>query len=341
MVKRLLALILFAAPALGGTTFTISRTDLATMAGLWETDSVAISGLANSQYPTYSSNWQYSFSNTSVSADQDLHIDMAVDAIGTGASGNNIGASPIIAEIINCTAAQKNYIVSQNAVRDTFQGIFRLYTEHANERHFELHPVTLFKKWNGSSFANDTDYRTTNINAVIDGAQHATSTLTALLNGSQTITVTASADNLSVTISFPSPSVNYVEYSGQVAAAVTSDSLSSYFTFHPSLVPAATVKCRLISGTGAVAIAGGLVANQNGVTVNALTRTDMASVKATADGLSANQSTTVARPIELIVLAVSTSGPPDIPMLFRGGIFSGNVSLGTYNCGKFVGLGPG
>jgi len=62
--------------------------------------------LANSQYPTYTTNWQYIFPHTSISADGDIHIDMAVDSAGSGSSGNNTGESPIISEVINATSTQ-------------------------------------------------------------------------------------------------------------------------------------------------------------------------------------------------------------------------------------------
>ena len=50
-------------PFAGATTIqTNTRPEVAQMAGLWEVDSVQISGLANAQYPAIgggTSNWQY------------------------------------------------------------------------------------------------------------------------------------------------------------------------------------------------------------------------------------------------------------------------------------------
>ena len=47
------------------------------MALLWETDTIAISPLADSQYPTYGSSlWQYVFPHANISGDGDVHTDM-------------------------------------------------------------------------------------------------------------------------------------------------------------------------------------------------------------------------------------------------------------------------
>ena len=119
------------------TSIIFTRSEIAQMAALWETDTIAISSLANSQYPTYTTNWQYIFPHTSISADGDVHIDMAVDVAGTGSSGNNTGASPIVCEVINAVSADLSHLGSLNAAHATFRGIFRFYTEHPGERHFE------------------------------------------------------------------------------------------------------------------------------------------------------------------------------------------------------------
>src|SRR5437870_6343729 len=76
------------------TTITNTRTEVAQMAGLWEADSVQISGLADAQYPQYGTNlWQFIVPHTSISSgDGDIHVNMAIDAAGTGATGNNNGA---------------------------------------------------------------------------------------------------------------------------------------------------------------------------------------------------------------------------------------------------------
>jgi NAD(P)H-flavin reductase len=124
---------------------------------------------------------------------------MAVDSAGTGRSGNNTGNSPIIAEIINITSTQVTYVNSLNASRTKPRGIFRFYTEHANERHFELHPVTEFFKWNGSSFVFDSEYRTNNIRVDPEGATKALSTYTDLVQGNnQSVTATVLADNIHI-----------------------------------------------------------------------------------------------------------------------------------------------
>src|SRR5438270_6212913 len=145
-----------AMPTAQATDITFTRDEVNQMAFLWETDTVAISSLANTQYPVYSTNWQYVFPHSSISADGDIHIDMGVNSAGLGSSGNNIGASPIIPEVINATGSQLNHLSSLADHQATFRGIFRFYTEHAGERHFEIHPATQLQTWNGSTFVLDT-----------------------------------------------------------------------------------------------------------------------------------------------------------------------------------------
>src|SRR5947208_8332266 len=100
---RLLLLLLLSATASASTSITFTRAEIDEMGRLWETDTVAISPLANAQYPQFSGDWQFVFPHTSISDDGDIHIDMALDAAGTGKTGNNTGASPIIAEVTNAT----------------------------------------------------------------------------------------------------------------------------------------------------------------------------------------------------------------------------------------------
>ncbi|MEY2539480.1 MAG: serralysin [Verrucomicrobiota bacterium] len=297
--------------ARANTTITFTRAEIANMSMLWETDCISISPLANAQYPNIAGSWDFIFPHTSISSDGDIHIDMAIDSSGTGATGNNTGESPLICEVINASSTQLNHLDGMTDQQATFRGIFRFYTEHAGERHFELHPVTQLQRWNGSTFIGDTDYYA-NIVTVPDGASHAMSTLTGLLNGSQTMTATIAGDNTNVTLNCPSPSVNYVQYDGVVVSGLQSDALSQYFIFQPNLVPDATVRCRLIANTGAASAAAGLVASQ-AITVNALTRTDMGGVAAQIASMSANQQKSFARPVELIVLALPTIGPSPTP----------------------------
>src|SRR5438477_8601545 len=285
---RLLLLPLLSATASAATSITFTRAEIDEMARIWETDSVAISPLANAQYPQFSGDWQFVFPHTSISDDGDIHIDMALDAAGTGKTGNNTGASPIIAEVTNASPAQLNHLVSLTGSQAVPRGIFRFYTEHASEKHFELHPAVQLQRWNGSEFVTDSDYHQ-NIAAVPDGTTHASSTLVNLLNGSQTVTATIASDNIHVNLNFPSPSVNYVQYDGAAMSSVISDAVSDYFLFQPNLVPSATVRCRLVAKTAGTNLANSLNANQT-VTVNALTRTDMAAVAAPAARLRTGQS---------------------------------------------------
>ncbi len=216
------------------TTLTQTRSEIDQMATLWETDTVVISPLATAQYPQFSGSWQYSFPNSNISADEDIHINMAVNSAGTGRTGNNLGtSSPIVGEVINATNSQLNYLAGISSGRYAPRGIFRFYTEHFDERHFEIHPLTQLLRWNGSAFVVDADYHA-NIAGVADGATHATSTYTSLLNGSQTVSATVASDNVNVTFTFPSPSVNYVQYNGTALSGLTSDAVSSYFLFQPA-----------------------------------------------------------------------------------------------------------
>lgn len=293
------------------TNITFTRDEVAEMAALWETDCSTISALANSQYPTYNSNWQYIYPHSTISADGDIHIDMAVDSSGTGSAGNNTGESPMICEGTNATSNQLSYLDSLTGTEAIFRGIFRFYTEHTGERHFELHPATELDRWNGASFIKDTDYHS-NVASVPDGTTHTTSTLTGLIDGSETMSATIENDNTHVDFAFPSPSVNYVQYDGIVLSALTTDSTSSYFLLQPNLVPTAILRCRLVANTVAATSAAGLVANQT-VTVNALTRTDMQSVGSQIASMTTGQSKTFARPVELITLGLPAVGPTPTP----------------------------
>lgn len=299
------------AVATATTNITFTRDEVAEMAGLWETDCLAVSPLANSQYPVYNSNWQYVFPHTTVSADGDIHTDMAIDSSGTGSAGNNTGESPIICEVTNATSNQLNHLDSLTGSEAIFRGVFRFYTEHPGERHFELHPATELDRWNGAGFSAETDYHS-NIASVADGTTHPTSTLTGLIDGSETMSATIENDNSHVDFVLPSPSVNYVQYDGTVLSGVTADSTSSYFLLQPNLVPTAILRCRIVANTAAAISASGLVANQT-VTVNALTRTDMQAVGAQIASMTAGQSKTFPRPVELITLGLPTIGPTPTP----------------------------
>ncbi len=260
------------------TNITFTRAEVTQMAGLWETNCLSITPLANAQYPAYTANWQYIFPHASISSDGDIHTDMGIDSSGTGSSGNNTGESPIICEVINATQSQLSHLNSLSGHRAIFRGIFRFYTEHDAERHFELHPVVELDTWNGSSFVVDTDYHS-NVATDPNGTTHANSTLVSVIDGSQMMSATIQADNTHVNLTLPSPSVNYVQYNGVVLSAVTSDTTSGYFLFQPNLVPASlpmsgapnghgtgTPFPSIINVTGIRGIISGITANLNGLT---------------------------------------------------------------------------
>ncbi len=299
------------ASAHANTPITFTRDEVNTMANLWETDCVSVSPLPNAQYPTVAGTWDFIFPHSSISSDGDIHVDTAINSSGTGTTSSNTGGCPLVCEVINATPAQLSHLTSLSNQQATFRGVFRFYTEHASERHFELHPVTQLQRWNGSTFVQDTDYLP-NIVADPDGTTHGSSVLAGVFDGSQTVSATIAADNINVNFTFPSPSVNYVQYVGTAMSPIQSDALGQYFLFRPDLVPGVTTRCRLISNSAAAAAAAVLVANQS-VTVNGLTRTDMSGVASQISTMVANQQKTFARPIELIVLALPGIGPGPTP----------------------------
>lgn len=287
------------------------------MAGSWEVDSIQISSLVTNQYPALGTNtWEYIFPHNNLAADGDVHIDMAIDASGTGSSGNNVGNSPIIAEVVNATASQLIHLQSSPVKHSKTRGIFRFYTEHSSERHFEVHPVTeLFTNNGPNSFGLDTNYRP-NVTNVSDGATHPNSTLISVFDGSDTMSATVLSDDNRVLINSPAPSVNYVQYAGVALSGLTNDSISSYFLFRPTLVPSATVRCRIVTNTLAATAAASLFSNQT-LTVNALTRTDMLEVSNRVAALSypSNQSASFVRPVELITLSIGNTGVATLPII--------------------------
>lgn len=277
------------------------------MAGLWEADSLQISPLADAQYPQFGTNvWQYPYVHNNISGDGDFHVDMAIDSSGTGTNGNNTQNSPIIAEVVNATSSQLTTMKAKRGGQYKTRGIFRFYAEHAAERHFELHPMTELFAWNGSSFVLSNDYRP-NINFVANGTTHTTNSLQGVFDGSDSVTATVMADNTHVIFTHPAPSDNYVQYDGVALSTQLTDFVSSYFFFRPNLVPSVTVRCRIITNTPAATAAAALAVNQI-ITVNALARTDMLVVSNQIAGLTANQSATFTRPVELIALSITGTG---------------------------------
>jgi hypothetical protein len=159
-----------------------------------------------------------------------------------------------------------------------------------------------------------------------------------LFDGSQTVTAIVSNDNNSIVFTYPSPGINYAQYTGSMISGVQTDSVSQYFLFKPSLVPV-LVRSRLITNTLAATVAPGFFSNQT-ITVNALTRTDMLVVSNQIASLTAGQTNTFTRPVELITLGLVTSapvvfsvtpncGPPSggTPITVSGFNFTGNATV--------------
>src|SRR5205823_7479634 len=136
---------------------------------------------------------QFIFVRNGLASDAAIHVDMAVDASGTGTNGNNTGSAPIVAEIVNATSAQLDELKGRRGERAKTKGIFRFHTEHLGERHFELHPMTELLTWDGNSYVLSNDYRS-NIDFVADGTTHTATQLAGMFDGSQTMTATVMPD---------------------------------------------------------------------------------------------------------------------------------------------------
>ena len=122
---------------------------------------------------------------------------------------------------------------------------------------------------------------------------------------------TVMPDGNRLIFSWPSPNINYSQFSGIAMSGLTNDFVSQYFLFEPtspmpSNVPV-TVRCRIIANTYAARLASGLVSNQT-LTINALNRTDMLGVSNVIAGMTAGQTTNVTAPVELVTLGLSALG---------------------------------
>jgi hypothetical protein len=324
------------------TIITNSRAEVSFMASLWESDTIQISPLVNAQYPNCSGTWQYIYPVT-VEADGDVHIRTGITS-STSTScyrGNNLGNSPLIDEIVNVfSTSNPNWATlpgSGSQAKPT--GIFRFYTEHTSngdssgvgERHFEIHPMTALYVWNTASnaFVFRSDYHGT-ITNVSDGTTHAASTLRGLFDGSRVTTaIVTSADSSRVIFTYPSPSVNYVQYGGLLLSPLTNDSVSSYFWFqsiNPSITPQVAIRCRVITNTIAAAIASVLTSNQS-VSVNALTRVDMLVISNQIAAMTAGQTNVFTSPVELITLGLITGTPSVSSVNPNCGIPSGGTPI--------------
>ena len=326
-----IAVILLTSPQIvRATVMTNTRPEIAQMAGLWEVDSDQISALANGQYPTFTTNWEFMQPSGSTASDGDEHINMAVSSSGTGATGGNSGESPIVAEIVN---ASGSLLASPNT-HAISRGVFRYYHEHAGEVKFEIHPMTERDTWNGTAFVVANDYHN-NIRSVANATTHALSTYVDLVQGNnQSVTAHVLADNNHIEITYPTgagaDTVNYIQYDGQVVQTLTNDFVGPYITFHATNCPGGAVsgarvmRCRIVTNTVAYTVATTLGSNQT-VTVNAINRVDMLGMSNVIAGLTANQTTSFVQPLEWITLGLTNVGPAVAPSVN----FSGTPTNGT------------
>jgi PKD repeat protein len=324
------------------TLFTNTRPEIAQMAGLWEVTTIQISPLINAQYPNIgggTSSWEYTFANTSASSDGDLHHAMAINSSGTGQTGNNVGNSPCVSEIVNSSAYISTVTAISAANNHHFvpRGIFRVYTEHSSEIHFEVHPITEELTNSSGAWVVAANMRSSITNDPYARHGYAQSTLQQLVDGTVKMTATVMADNNRVILNYPTgagaATMNYPEYDGRVVQTLTNDLCGPYFTFVPTnaatppggaITNALVIRCRVVTNTQAAAIAAGLVSNM-AVNVNALNRIDMLSLSNTIASLSAGQTTNnLVRPIEFITLGLKTLEPISPPTA----IFSGTPTNG-------------
>ena len=235
------------------------------MATMWEGNPSQITSLVNTQYPAYNGDtWEYIFPVSRFESDGDIHIDMAVNSSGSGSTGNNEGESPIICEVVNASNAMFSsdltYLNNNNGAEALPVGIFRFWTEHQYERHFEFHPMIGLLQWNASSnaFVSVADYHNTITNDD-QGTTHAIGTLEEVFNGEDQMTATVLPDNNHLAFTWQSPSVNYVQYGGTALSGLTNDFVSGFFWFKPtsgyaydgqmSLSFPVAVRCRIITNT--------------------------------------------------------------------------------------------
>src|ERR1017187_4321061 len=214
IVGTLYGLMAVVPATMADTVITNTRAEVAFMAGLWESDSIQISPLANAQYPSCTGTWQFIFP-LRVETDGDIHIRTGVTSAGACSGANNINNSPIINEVVNVNGTvnpQWTHLQGLNGRQAKPTGIFRFYTEHASdgtssgtgERHFEIHPMTQLYLWNASSnaFLLDADYHA-NITNVADGTTHSSTTLRQLFDGTQLTTNIIMSDNNRVISIYP------------------------------------------------------------------------------------------------------------------------------------------
>src|SRR5258708_40262586 len=108
------------------TVITNTFAEVSQMASLWEVDPVQISSLANGQYSSVgggTSPWQFIFPAFSIGSDGDIHVNMAINAGGTGSTSGNQGESAIVPEVINATGAQLTTIYSLSSSQAVVRGI--------------------------------------------------------------------------------------------------------------------------------------------------------------------------------------------------------------------------
>jgi PKD repeat protein len=321
------------------TIITNTRPEIAQMAGYWEVDSVQISALANAQlilnaYPSCSTtgSWEYMQPSGTTATDGDEHINVVLDASGTGVNCDNLhnSESEIVAEIINASGS----ILGSGNTHAKARGIFRYYHEHAGEIKYEIHPMTERDTWNGSAFVFGNDYHNT-IRPDPYGTGYALSTYQDMASGAnQQVTVQVLSDNNRVAITYPTAAgadtANYGQFDGQVVQALTNDSTSPYITFHATNSPAGAIsgarimRCRLITNTVAYTVAKTLGSNQT-VTVNILNRVDMLGISNVVASLGAGQSMTITQPLEWITLGLTNVGP-NVPPTAS---FTGSPTNGT------------
>lgn len=309
-----------AAPA--GGKVTLGRADIKKMAGMWIASTQDFTPLVGAQYPDYKGNaWDYGIARDKVSGDGDIHVNMAVDADGTGKDATccATGDSPVVTEVINANEASLDHIKGLSGEPTCYDGVFRFRvgktctscTVVERPRKFEIHPATKLLVRIAATWELNTDY-TSSIAEVDDARDHPQAVLQQVFDDVYTATAGTSNPQV-IEFDFPNPCTNYVEYTGIAESDATTDSLSPCFVFHPTgamtkqgaveIMTTATARVRLIPGSSFSAEFCAVKKGQK-CRVNGITRTDMAEIDRAVSNLGAGKSVTRPLAVELACFAL-------------------------------------
>jgi len=327
------------------TVITFTRADILYMANTFMVgDSRTLSAMAKEQYPSragWTTPYNFFQNPTYTAADGDLHVDLALDASGTGAFDTccGTGDSPITGEILNATGnspkSDAMHLKSLDTTLTYWDGVFRFRTEHScsscfdlGERKFEIHPATkVYKSLDGgSTYVLDHDYGdAAHLKTVKDGMTHTIADLEFVFT--DTWSATVEGDTTKVDFTFPSVALNYAEFKGVVTVASaknTSGAGEYYFTFHPtdgvvstrgqtkpmnppvpsSLDPIVRVVPGSLAESELLALGPAGLTVGSVLNVNSLTREDWADIQNQVSPLTTAGASTGTRPLKVELIAL-------------------------------------